>query len=295
MAICEFWWSNNFVDRECMVVHLVPLLVASALDESAQKSNVKRLFQMRGALEVLDWEDEASRDTRDLLLRTVSVPLFLRMPEGKRFIAFLFHLHETLVADLHQAIRVQIPDTKKTILEAYGEIYLRCWEEAEELPELRKAIEETALQDLMYAIIHVGSPAMVTNLQTVLSSFHDAKKTPGVERLLNRLYGPILWRSLSAANPRVRVNAALVLTETFPLQDGLMAQTDKAVQKGVLALKNLLKDSDPRVRVAGSEATARVLATFWDVLPTSNIRTLLNRKYAQSHQVMIRLLLVKSN
>ena len=80
------------------------------------------------------------------------------------------------------------------------------------------------------------------------------------------MYGPILWRSLRAANPRVRVNAAVVLSATFPLKSSSASpkEMERAVQKGTSALEALLTDSDPRVRVAGSEATATVLATFWN-------------------------------
>jgi hypothetical protein len=41
----------------------------------------------------------------------------------------------------------------------------------------------------------------------------------------------------------------------------------------------LLQDRDPRVRVAGSEAMAKILSTYWDVLPSTEIRVLLNREY----------------
>jgi hypothetical protein len=54
---------------------------------------------------------------------------------------------------------------------------------------------------------------------------------------------------------------------------------ERAIQKGISALEALLTDSDPHVRVAGSEATATVLGTYWAVLSSTDIRLLLNRKY----------------
>ena len=266
-ALCESWWKHNFQDRECMVVQLLPLLVAKSLDESASKADIKRLFVIRQALDVLDFEDETSADIKSLLLRTVSSPLYIKNVEGRRLISYLFG---HIPVDLHQAMRVQIPDAKKTVLEAYGEIYFRAWKESDNTYNL----EETVLQDCCYALIHVANPTMVKSLHTILEPFHQAKTGTQVQQLLYRLYGPILWRSLRAANPRVRVNAASVLGAVFPLADGV--DVKKAVQKATAALKNLLQDTDPRVRVAGSEATATVLVTYWDALPTTDIRVLLN-------------------
>lgn len=277
-SLCELWWHQRFVDREALVVQLLPLLVVRSLDANALKTDVKRLFYIREALNVLDFEHESIAYLRSLLLRSVSSPLYLRLNEGKRFIAGLFHLHNSLVRDLHQAIRVQIPDAKNTILQAYGEIFFRAWKES--VDQVRTHIEERVLQDLMYAVLHIANPTMAKSILTILEPFHDAKKNSDVESLLYRMYSPILWRAIKAANPRVRMNAAAVLAVTFPLNAPSLGhkETEQAIQKGTKALKDLLIDSDPRVRVAGSEATATILATFWDVLPATDIRMLLNRK-----------------
>jgi hypothetical protein len=185
------------------------------------------------------------------------------------------------------AFRAQIPEANKTVLKAYGEIYLKAWKDASDdvSPQeenTRNALEHQILQDLMHAAIHVSSPVTARSLLTLLEPIHAEKKQPKVAELLYRLYSPILWRSLTAANPLVRRNAVGVLEQVFPLQDpsSQNSQTMKvAVQKGTAALKTALQDADPRVRVAGSEATARVCVTFWDALPAADIRMLLNRKF----------------
>ena len=87
-SLCETWWMQRFVDREVMVINLMPFLVAKTLDGAAQKSDVKRLFQMKSALAVLDFENESISYLKSLLLRTVSSPLFLKQTEGKRFHCF---------------------------------------------------------------------------------------------------------------------------------------------------------------------------------------------------------------
>jgi hypothetical protein len=279
VALCEDWWQANGSQREMLVAQTLPLLVIAALGTgSSSKADVKRLFKMREALDIIDFADSSSDSLRSLLLRVASSPLCLRLPEGKRLLASIFHVDGTLMKDMHQAIRVQIPDAKKTELQAYAEIYFRAWKEAP-TTEIQNAVESQVLSDLMYAVIHVGNPNMTKSLLAVLEPFHDAKKNAAVEGLLHRMYAPILWRSMSAANAKVRVNAALVLAEVFPLQDASHTQTEASIRKGCTGLKSLLQDRDPRVRVAGSEAVAKILSTYWDVVSSTDIRTLLNRKY----------------
>lgn len=61
---------------------------------------------------------------------------------------------------------------------------------------------------LLFSIHFCGLPFHLTKPQ---------RRARGVDEMLARLYEPILWRSLHAANPSVRFNAAAVLMDAFPL------------------------------------------------------------------------------
>ena len=74
------------------------------------------------------------------------------------------------------------------------------------------------VQGLMEAALHASSASMAAALRRVLGALHGAKSAPGVDALLLRLYQPILFRALSAANPAVRRNALGLLVDAFPLQ-----------------------------------------------------------------------------
>ena len=94
----------------------------------------------------------------------------------------------------------------------------------------------------------------------------------------DRLYSPILWRALSATNPFVRINACTLLHQTFPLHDPNLgnAHLKEVNSKTIAVLLSLLNDDDPRVRIAGCDASIRILGVFWDALSSSHIRSLLN-------------------
>ena len=74
------------------------------------------------------------------------------------------------------------------------------------------------MQGLMVAALHARTASMASALRRVLGGLHSAKSAPGVDALLLRLYQPILFRALSAANPAVRRNALGLLVDAFPLQ-----------------------------------------------------------------------------
>ena len=297
--LCETYWNGQFADRAEIVTQLIPLLVLRTLDGNATKADVKRLWNMRKTLFLLDFEEESISYLRSLLLRTVSSPLYIKSTEGRRMISFLFQLDASLVKDLHQSIRAQIPMAKGSTLQVYGEIYFRAWKEStlsSEEPDaaddddddedssttanvIQTAIEENVLQDLMFASIHVASPHMATSLRTILEPLHSQKKSPEVDQLLFRMYNPILWRALSAANPLVRVHASSILAKTFPLRDPTAGKIHLKVvnDKSVESLLNLLNDEDHKVRVAGCDATIRILGVYWDALSSTDIRSLLNQ------------------
>ena len=280
LSLCEEWWLSNAINRDTLVAQVLPLLVLQASDPVAlQKSHIIKLLSFKDAFQVIDFLNPSSDSLRTLLLKVASNPLCLRLGEGRNFLASLFR-DPDLVSDLHLAFRAQIPQAPKTILLAYGEIYFKAWcaaEEAEQV-ETKEVLEHQALQDLMHCAIHVASPAMAKNILTVLAPIHMEKKTKRVADLLYRLYSPILWRSLSAANPIVRKHAVGVLDQVFPLHDPNNSQMKVAIEKCTQALKATLQDVDPKVRVAASQAAANICSLFWDVLSTSDIRMILNRK-----------------
>lgn len=77
-----------------------------------------------------------------------------------------------------------------------------------------------ARQNLMLAALHGASQGLVSNIRRVLGELHRAKRLGGpgsVDGMLVRLYEPVLFRALAAANAAVRRNALQLLLDAFPL------------------------------------------------------------------------------
>ena len=290
-SMCERYWHGNFEDKEQLVTQLIPLLLMKSLNDNAQKNDVKRLYSIREAIDLLDFQDESIESLKLHLLRVVGNPLFLQSVEGRKFITHLFQVDTTLVIDLHRAVRAQINGAKKSILNAYADIYYNAWkssteivsddeeEDEGEIGAIQQSIEENALQDFMYQVIHAAVPSTAKSVRVVLDKFYVNKKNPDVESMLHRMYGPLLWRALSGANSKVRIQASVVLSDTFPLRDpnASVEWTTACVKKSVEALVSLMKDDIPSCRVAGCVATAKILSLFWTAIPSQDIRLLLDQ------------------
>ena len=270
LSLCEAVWISKVPNRHQVIVKALPPLIESSLQN---KTDVKRLYRLREALHIIDFETEESQPFASLLLRVASSPACLKVPEGKKLLAYLFHVG--LRNPTHQSIRAQIPENKRSVLSNYGEIYFIAWKNSPD-DESREEFETEVLQDLMYACIHAARPGLSSALLTVLEKFHGQKNLKDVEKLLYRLYAPLIWRSLSAANATVRENTVRLLGEIFPLRSA--EKSKNPLDKAIKALKKSLQDPNPKVRAAASSSVARILKVYWEVVPAPEIRSLLDRK-----------------
>jgi condensin-2 complex subunit G2 len=294
VAMCEAFWKANITGRENLVPQAIPQLVYSAAtvtEETMFKKDMTRLYNIREALTIIDFADVSSDEVRRSLLSLASSPLCLKHAEGIKLLAFILQCDdETLQKDMHLAIRAQMTQQKKNMVRVYGEVYLKAWklaldsEEEEEESQsshtnsARMHVEEM-MEQYAYSMIHAKHTTLNKSLSIFMEPFYQQQKTPAVEDLLHRIYGPILWRATAAANSQVRVNAVKVLAQVFPLQDASHNHTEQAVRQACTALTTLLKDDQPAVRMAAAEAVGKVMTEFWDVLPPATIRSFLNCKY----------------
>lgn len=275
--LCETWWKQDRTQKEALVPLTIFYLVLQTLEEGAKAATIKRLYDFRSALLLLDFQDDSSTQLKGLLLRCFIHPMFLRAADGKKFLVYLFGLHPPYIDAIHDTIKGQLPACPKSLLEAYGEVYFKAWKVAQG-PYLLK-LEYTCLQDLISCAVHVQNEAVVSGLRKVLRHIHEQKKQKGVDEMLLRLYEPIIWRSLKVANPMVRRNATVLLADAFPLQDPDSAQreTDELLQKQFNQFEALLTDDVPVVRCVAVQAVCRILGVFWELIPAATIRTLLTK------------------
>ncbi|KJE93895.1 hypothetical protein CAOG_04613 [Capsaspora owczarzaki ATCC 30864] len=249
---------------------------------SSAKGFVRRVQQLKEGLTLIDFDDiESSQSIRTLLLRCYLAPVYLGSNDGCKLLAYAFTLSLPFVADIHSTIKNQLPVCSAEHVTAYGNLYFAAWQISTG-PFLTR-IEQTCLQDLMSCAVHAsrkGLSSLSSVLRRVLSCWHSQKKVAGVDEMLVRLYDPIIWRSLSVANPAVRCNAAAILIDAFPLRnpEATASESDALLQKQIEALGMLLSNEpSPAVRCIAVQGSCRILSMYWDLLPEGVIRALLDQ------------------
>ena len=101
-----------------------------------------------------------------------------------------------------------------------GEIYFKTWSGAAENPRLLHILEEDCIQNYMYHCVLANKKTKIFEpLLGVLMPFHSSKNNKKVQKMLQSLWEPLLWRYLKVANSDVRCNATQILSEAFPLED----------------------------------------------------------------------------
>ncbi|KAG6728987.1 hypothetical protein I3842_01G004800 [Carya illinoinensis] len=284
-SLCELWWKENLPGREALISQSLPFLLSKSLTLK-RKVDVHRVYSLRDAFNLFDFEDESIEDLKLLLVRCVIAPLYLKTDDGRRFVAFTFGLSNQLLKEVLAMIRSQIPFGRKSMLEAYGEILFRAWKSAE--PDLKDEIENGFLQGLIEGAIHGSSEEFSASIRRVLGGFISQRTTEGVEKLLFRLAEPVIFRSLQVANSNVRKNALHLLLDMFPLEDpdSTKEVKDTLLYKQFFLLERLLMDDCPDVRVVAVEGSCRILHLYWEIIPSASITKIITKIFDDmSHDI----------
>ncbi|CAN1164406.1 Condensin-2 complex subunit G2 [Linum perenne] len=272
--LCEECWKDEFPGREMLISQSLPFLLSRSLTLK-KKVDVHRVYVLREAFSLFDFEDESIEDLKLLLMRCLIAPLYLKTEDGKKFLAFVLGLSKQLLKEALAMMKSQIPFGRKSMLEAYGDILFRAWKGVQ--GDLKDEIESGFLQTLIEGAIHASSGPFAASIRRILGRFVTQRITEGVEKLLFRLAEPVIFRSLQVANSSVRLNALHLLLDLFPLEDPDSAKEakDTLLDKQFFLLEKLLMDECPGVRVVAVEGCCRILHLFWEIIPSPTITKIL--------------------
>ncbi|CAM8878639.1 unnamed protein product [Rhodiola kirilowii] len=269
-TLCEEWWKRDFPNRDEVISLFLPVLLSKSLTEN-KKVDVHRVYSLREAFELFDFEDGSIEDLKLLLMRAVITPVYWKSEEGRKFIAFMFGLNGQLMKDAFAMMKAQVPFGKKSMLNACGEILFRAWKVAKE--DKLEEIENAFVQGLIESAIHASSTSLSASLRRILGGFINQRTYEGVEKLLYRLAEPIIFRSLQVANSNVRLNALHLFFDLFPLEDPDSTKDvkDMLLNKQFFLMEKLLKDDCPRYKGCCSGGFLSNPHLFWEIIPSSTI------------------------
>lgn len=278
LKLCERYFVQGRVDRDVIIAATLPEMMLDATRGDATDAAVKRVWAVREAFALFDYEDADTGPFKATVLQCFAAPAVLRTAENRRLLAYLLAKVPELVPDVHAVVRSAMPGPAAR-MEHYGEMYLRGWVQAEGAGRL--AIEQGCVQDLVHRGLHAAFPETFRAVRRLLGELVDPsrRKGKGVDGMLVRAYEPLLFRALGVPNAVVRKNAAVLFFDVFPLRDGDMPALEHAelLQAQFQQLVALLADPAPAVRESAVEGSAKVLRVFWEVIPAATRVALLER------------------
>jgi hypothetical protein len=145
--MCELWWRHSRPERDALALQSLPYLLIAALAPDAKAADIRRAYEMREALTAFDWHDPRSvlsplllvgagvclipwssiASVRALLPRCMAAPMYLRVGEGRQLLAFFFTLSVPLIDELFAAVKAQLPYSRQSVQEAYGDVLWHAW------------------------------------------------------------------------------------------------------------------------------------------------------------------------
>ena len=275
--LCERVWKLGEAvgpRRDSLVAATLLYLLFRSLVSPHPAGYLKRLYQMRDALQVLDYTDPATHFMTKCMLKATMHPSFLRQADGRKLLAYMFTLHDDLVHEFVTVVRNQLAGSSgsNSLHLAYGEVLYRAWRDA--LGGIKLQLE-TALCSLAEASVHVTSTPTRLAVRKALSFFsqqrcraHSHASADAIDSLLVRMYLPWLASSLSVANPHVRQHACAALGDMFPFVDPQRPEEHNATMRRLLkSLAHCLADQVVSVRVEACRTTAMLLGSYWELVP----------------------------
>uniref|UniRef100_A0A6Q2XNL4 Condensin-2 complex subunit G2 n=1 Tax=Esox lucius TaxID=8010 RepID=A0A6Q2XNL4_ESOLU len=281
---CDFtvlkvaWWKKSLLGKEDLGRTAFLVCLEKTLILKKPGPEIQRLWSFHEVLLTVDFASEDNKELINMLLQCFLSVSHIRNEEGKRLMVFLFSWNVDFIRMIHGTIKNQLPYFANFLIDHIAEIYFRAWKKAS--GDFLEHIESACIQDFMQhaLLLHRTSPVLA-KVRQILSYFHRRKARQGLEEMLHRLYKPILWKALSAANSEVRANATLLFTEAFPVHDPSQSseKMDETIQKQLNALVCLLEDPQPLVRSTATLGVCKILAKCWEVIPPSVITDFLKK------------------
>ncbi|KAM9712590.1 condensin-2 complex subunit G2 [Menidia menidia] len=274
----EAWWKKGLQEKERFgcTAFLTALQRSFILNKPG--AEIQRVWSLHDVLLSMDYTSEDNKQIIDLLLQCFHRPIYIRHDDGKRFLVFLFSWNVNFIWAIHGTIKNQLEFYSKRLMTHIIEIYFRAWKKAS--GDFLEKIESSCIQDFMQNAIFLQRTSPVhAKVRQIVSYFHSRKGCHSVDKMLHKLYKPILWKALKVPNFEVRANATLLFTEAFPVHDPDQnhENIDINIQKQLDTVMVLLDDPHPTVRSNATLGVCKILAKCWELLPPTIITDFLKK------------------
>lgn len=109
VRMCEAWYLKGYERNDEVVPQTILYLLMRSVGANGRQVDVKRVFAMREAFQLLEIGGESFRSVQEALMRAVVHPNYIMHDDGRRFLAIMLSLHPDLTLALHKSIKTLLP------------------------------------------------------------------------------------------------------------------------------------------------------------------------------------------
>lgn len=276
-SFCKSWCIAKLKHWEKLWENTFTLALKQSLEQHSKRQKlelVNTVFLLKdgleadsGALSFSDLGCEENLELKELLVKCSISPTYLGADKGKKFVGYLLTRDDTIARAIFKAVKSHLCGLNCGHVQALALVYLSAWKSVAAKPQ--SEVLEQSIQEVMnMAVNGQYTAAQHEKLFKFLTVFHSKQKDRQLSAMLCRNYEPILWRGLKALHYRVRVAAAKIFFNAFPL----LESSQKSMVEGELRrdfgyMQCLLKDPSPAVRVMAVTGVTRCLSHFYELFP----------------------------
>ncbi|XP_029838453.2 condensin-2 complex subunit G2 isoform X2 [Ixodes scapularis] len=276
-SFCKSWCIAKLKHWEKLWENTFRLALKQSLEQHSKRQTmelVSTVFLLKdgleadsGALSFSDLGCEQNLELKELLVKCSISPTYLGADKGKKFVSYLLTRDDTIAHAIFRAVKSHLCGLSCAHVQALALVYLSAWKAVASKPQ--SEVLEQSIQDVMHMAVNGQyTAAQHDRLFKFLAIFHSKQKDRHLSAMLCRNYEPILWRGLKALHYRVRVAAAKIFFNVFPL----LESSQKSMMEGELRrdfgyMQCLLKDPSPAVRVVAVTGVTRCLSHFYELFP----------------------------
>lgn len=257
------YFENGFTSKEYIGFSALKYLLKTCLLKCYKKDiteiwKLKTLVHPNGLLEI----------ESEVIENMFESTKFIRNPDGKKFVSFLFHQSSDAGKQLHKCVKIVLCNCNEDHAFNLGDVYYKVWIDLNCKDTLKKSLEEDYFPEIVRAAIlgdRKNQEKVVKAYQNFLKYFHTKSRLQKTCHLLLDLYNPIIWRYLEVPNCYVRENSTILAFDFFPRIDYRLQGSDRNEYflKQVNALISVFEDREVYIRLAAIEASPNAIGRAW--------------------------------
>jgi hypothetical protein len=259
--------SDNSIDA-------IDELVVRCLDPKATGADVGRLYKFKDFLGTLGWDTADTLVLKTHLLSCFEARVFYKSAQGINFLAAILNLHPLMLGPIDEVLKRCVVAFPDALLDSCSQVIFKAWLSSS--GGMRIAIEQRIFEWMRRALF--CSVKTAERCRKLLGTLHSTTRSPEIDELLARYYGPVLMRHTKVANWEVRFNAVALLSAAFPVMppDQTQIEFEEKITVQFRIMKDAIEDPTESVRRCAVVGTGRILRQFWELLTIEQIAMLLD-------------------